>query len=224
VWSHLPGAEAERAAEDLALLDTAERARAARYRFERDRVRFVRRRAFVRRVLAGYLALHPANVQLRVSVYGRPQLGPAAAGLAFSVSQADDLTAVAVSKCGPVGIDVERLRAIDGLDIARDRFTTSEYELLRSLEAAAQATAFLTLWTCKESVVKAIGMGLSMPLDAFTVLTRAHGLGGRPRDDRGVMPYAFAPVRLPPGYVGTVTVAGHLAVVRSPLATEVGPC
>ena len=92
-------------------------------------------------------------------------------------SQADDLTMVAVAQGRRVGVDVERLRHIgDAAEIADALFTPREAELLRSMSPASRSRAFLTLWTRKESLVKAIGGGLSMPLDSFTVLTRGrHG-------------------------------------------------
>jgi 4'-phosphopantetheinyl transferase len=70
---------------DLALLDDDERARAARFRFERDGRRFVARRAFLRRVLAGYVDSAPRQLRYRVSAAGKPELAEPG-GVTFSTS------------------------------------------------------------------------------------------------------------------------------------------
>ena len=114
----------------IAALDTAERSRATRFAFERDRARFVRRRAFVRQVLAHYLGLAPAAIGIRYSSLGKPEL-ELSDGLSFSVSQSEDLTVVAIATHADVGVDVERLRPVkDVLDLAGSLFADAEAERL----------------------------------------------------------------------------------------------
>ena len=115
------------------MLDEAERAQVGRFRFDRDRVRFVLRRAFARRVLARYLGVHPAAVGIRTSPLGRPELDPSC-GLAFNTSHSDGMAVVAVAHGQRVGVDIERVREIDGaLDIAEGLFEAREVEWLRSV-------------------------------------------------------------------------------------------
>ncbi len=196
------------------LLDDAERARADRFRFDRDRARFVLRHAFVRRVLGRYLSVEPAAVAIRVSASGKPELR-SPCGISFSLSHADDMTVVAVTRGRCVGVDVERLRHIDdAIGVAEGLFAKPEVELLRSVPPASRSQVFLTLWTRKESFVKALGGGLSIPLDGFVVLAQGDTVVGRPRGPLGALPFIFAQLLKPHGYIGSVTVAGTRVAVH----------
>ncbi|SDF60323.1 4'-phosphopantetheinyl transferase [Fontibacillus panacisegetis] len=69
----------------------------------------------------------------------------------------------------PVGIDVERIRELD-LDLARHCFSEKEYHDLNDLpDDQTKLDYFYDLWTLKESYIKAVGLGLSMPLSSFTI-------------------------------------------------------
>ena len=156
----------------LGSLDDAERVRAGTFRFARDRARFVARRAFLRRILGDYLGVAPAAVRYRPGATGRPEIdGPAA--ITVSTSHSDGLAIVAVARGRLVGVDLERLRPIpDALDLARSLFTAAEYDRLRITAVDARSQAFLRLWTRKEAIAKALGLGLSMPFDGFDVVDR----------------------------------------------------
>lgn len=189
------------------VLDEPELARAARLLVERDRVRFVNRRAFVRRILGRYLGIEPSNVRIRSSRGGRPEL-EAVDGVFFNASHSDGGVALAVTSQQHVGVDIERLRRIDdALELARGLFTAGEVDWLRGVAEPDRSRAFLTLWTRKESVVKAAGEGLSMPLDAFDVLD-ADGRVRWHNDVAGPHAFSFADLGLPEGYVGAVTLVG----------------
>jgi 4'-phosphopantetheinyl transferase len=192
--------------EALEILDDDERARAGRFRFERDRRRFVARRAFLRRTLAGYVGLEPARLRYRSSATGKPELVGADVP-AFSSSHADGLAIVAVTIEGEVGVDVERLRPVpDALDVARSFFTAGEQERLRSLPASQRSAAFLLLWTAKEACVKLLGRGLSMPLDDFEILD--HGGVAKLVGSGELGSTRLWSVDVPAGYVATVAAPG----------------
>lgn len=54
-------------------------------------------------------------------------------------------------------------------DIARRHFSESEFAALDGLHGTARQLAFYRCWTRKEAYIKALGEGLSMPLDTFDV-------------------------------------------------------
>lgn len=68
----------------------------------------------------------------------------------------------------PVGIDVERKKAVD-FDIAKRFFSTEEYDTLMNQGESERSNHFFLLWTLKESYLKAIGKGLYQPLNSFTI-------------------------------------------------------
>ena len=71
-----------------------------------------------------------------------------------SLSRAGALVAVAVSGCGPVGVDVERLDATS--------FAGFNEVVLHEREVASTVEARALTWVRKESLLKATGRGLSI--------------------------------------------------------------
>jgi 4'-phosphopantetheinyl transferase len=198
----------------MALLDEVEQARAGRFRAQRDRDRFVARHAFLRRVLAGYVGSPPARVGIRITSTGRPELD-APSPIRFNASHSGGVAVVAVASGRQVGVDIERIRLIaDAMDLASTHMTRSEVTSLRSAPAGSRSAVFLALWTRKESFVKAVGGGLSIPLDSFDMSVVGDDGSGRPRGAAGVLPFAFAGFHAPHGCVGTVTVEGTGVRIR----------
>jgi 4'-phosphopantetheinyl transferase len=67
-----------------------------------------------------------------------------------------------------VGVDVERVdRRVDEADIAGRFFAARESSALARLDGAARRERFFDLWTLKEALVKALGVGLAQRLDAI---------------------------------------------------------
>jgi 4'-phosphopantetheinyl transferase len=171
----------------LALLDDEERSRAGRFRFPEHRDRFVAGRGIQRELLARYLDVHPAALRYRHARYGKPELdgAEAASGLRFNVSNAADRLLVAVARGREVGVDLEPLRPMpDGESIARRFFSAPENEVFGAIPLEERDLAFFTCWTRKEAFIKAVGEGLSMPLDCFDV-TLAPGEPARLLRTRG---------------------------------------
>ncbi len=154
-----------RVTEAARLLEAGERQRAGRFRFPKDQDRFVLARAFLRRVLAEYEQRPPVRLEFATTQRGKPNLaGPAQHHLGFNLSHTAGLAVCAVSRGRPLGIDVERLRPeIDTELVGEVALTQSERQRLRVLPRAQRKSAFFRLWVRKEALVKAIGLGLSIP-------------------------------------------------------------
>ena len=149
------------------LLDDHERDRLARFRRPADRARYLAAHALARLVLAQFVGRGPATLVFdRIcrcgAEHGKPVL---ANGPGFSLSHAGDLVGVAVRPDGPVGLDVEQVRAVADLD-ALAGHVRSPVERARD---GLDPTAFFRTWTRKEALVKATGDGLASPMTAITL-------------------------------------------------------
>lgn len=164
------GREAVRAS--AALLSDAERLRASRFRFARDRRRFSVARAQLRELLSARLGIRPQSVDLVYGTHGKPALAPrcATSNLRFNVSHADDVAVYAFTRGREIGIDIESVCVIrDADDIAARFFSRRESEAYLALDPRDRPLGFFNCWTRKEAFIKALGGGLSHPLDRFDV-------------------------------------------------------
>ena len=149
------------------LLSDGERARAARFVFERDRRHFVAAHAGLRLVLGRLLGIDASAVALVKDGNGKPRLA-GKPPLFFNLSHSHGLAAVAVSGHFEVGLDIERLRPTD-LSGVVSFFSQHERAALAALPPEAHASHAFIAWTRKEAFVKATGLGLTVPLDRFDV-------------------------------------------------------
>ncbi len=210
-----PPPERERLAR---LLAGDEAARAARFAFERDRWRFTVARGVLREVLGAYLGREPRDIAFVYGEHGKPALAPPldASGLEFNVSHSAEVALYAFALHRPVGVDVERMRDLDDLEALAERhFSPAERRALMALPEEDRRVGFYACWTRKEAFVKALGAGLSHPLDAFTV-SLAPGEPPRLLDVRGgpAARWTIAAFDGEPDYAGAIAVEGG-AVMRA---------
>lgn len=146
----------ERAAA-TALLPPADLDRSRRYRRWQDAQATLLGRLLLRRAIidddldSGLLA------RIAIDAAGRPSLPVA---IDFSISHAEGLVALATSGDGPVGIDVELLRPLDPDDLGP---ALTPWDRRRIAAASDPVAATLQCWTAKEAVVKAAGLGITIP-------------------------------------------------------------
>lgn len=105
----------------------------------------------------------PLDAELAKTVLGKPYLKDWPR-IQFNLSHSGAYGVCAVSDA-PVGVDVEMIRPLRQ-DVAKRFFTKVEQGYL----SAQPPKEFFRLWTRKESFTKAIGKGLTLPMDRFSVL------------------------------------------------------
>jgi 4'-phosphopantetheinyl transferase len=183
-------------------LDGGELARWRELTRAEDRSRFLTSRA-VLKTLVGDLAQVPAgSVRLdyrcdRCSKqHGRPVVVAPATAVRWQVSLAhcDDLVLAAASETAPVGVDVERVAAVDFDGFDDVALTPDEQASIADLPTAQRRSrARASQWVGKEAYLKATGEGLRVdPADLDLAL-----------DVRSV---ALLDVPVGPGYVAAVAV------------------
>lgn len=162
-------ADLDRAPADPRLVCDDERERAVRYRFDRDRRRFLAGRATLRLLLAEYLDCAPLELEFLYGPYGKPSVRRSE--LSFNVSHSGRAALFAFAPGFEVGIDVEleRRETKDDERVAARFFSAREFATMRAQPQDARPRAFLRCWTRKEAYVKARGDGLQLPLQDFDV-------------------------------------------------------
>ncbi|MBE1556841.1 4'-phosphopantetheinyl transferase family protein [Sporosarcina limicola] len=106
------------------------------------------------------------EIQFMYNDYGKPSVKNLD-GFHFNISHSENWIVCAVHD-EPIGIDIEKVVPID-LEIAKQFFSESEYKSLLEKDKWEKISYFYKLWTAKESYVKAVGKGLSIPLNSFSV-------------------------------------------------------
>ena len=142
VWSIPIGSEARPRDDDLSLLDDRERERAGRFRIEHGRRDYVASHSATRRILARYLDAKPRALRFESGERGKPHLvgAPGHRSLHFNLSHSADAALLAVTRIGPLGVDVEAVRTLpDADDIAERFFARGERDALRRIDAAERA-------------------------------------------------------------------------------------
>jgi 4'-phosphopantetheinyl transferase len=162
------------------LLAPDERARAGRFHLAEHRRRFVVGHGAVRRILSRYVTAQPQEVVFVYGAKGKPDLAADQNPhrVKFNLTHSGDLALLAVTQNQELGVDVEFVKAdFGGSEIAERFFSAREVAMLFAIDERERNAAFFACWTRKEAFIKAVGEGLSLPLDSFDV---AFGPGVKP--------------------------------------------
>ena len=150
-----------------AVLSPDERARAARFHFQAHRHRAIVTWGLVRTILGRVVQRAPESLRFERADQGKPALPD---GPSFNISDSHHHLLMAIAADGRLGVDVEVRRTVaDLMQLAEQNFSRNEARALQTLPPAERERAFFRIWTCKEAFVKALGGGLFIPLDSFSV-------------------------------------------------------
>ncbi len=144
----------------LRLLDDQQRSRMERMRNLEARETLVIAYALHRIFMGHYLGMPPEAVPLWRDSLGCPRVGEGMA--ATSLSHAGHLVAVAAGGFRPLGVDIEPASRASGMQaIAESICQPAESDTIQRLPVSERDTALLSLWTGKEAILKALGVGFS---------------------------------------------------------------
>jgi 4'-phosphopantetheinyl transferase len=219
VWTARAPAEITKRASLECVLSETEKTAASRFYFERHRLSYIFSHAALRSILSGYLDRSPGELQFGQNSFGKPHLkGMGLETLNFNMSHSGDVVVVGVTRGRVVGIDVEMIRPMkEFASIARLNFTPQECAFIENSPAGIQQQAFFKSWARKEAVIKAVGKGLSMPLNTFDASILPGEQGRRltlPADAPEIESWWLKDLSVPDGYVGAVVVERAIAALE----------
>jgi 4'-phosphopantetheinyl transferase len=199
-----------------ATLSDDERARAARFYFERDRTAYAVARGALRTLCGRYLGRAAASLEFGYRDKGKPYLVATGQStdehLRFNVSHSGDFALIGLALDREIGVDVERRRAMPDLgSLAQASFSPDEYARFCALPPHDREIAFFLCWSRKEAFIKATGEGVSQlaefdvslePGEPAQLLRVAHEPPGAPR-------WSLRDLPAIPGYAAALVVDGR---------------
>lgn len=183
-------------------LGPEERARANRFVNVRERSRYIVSHGVLRTLLAQYLRTEPSGLVFRHGVNGKPEL--LAGELRFNMSHSQDLVLYAVTRTGPVGIDVECI--LPGVDVeVATGFSPRSASRLARLPLTARRRVFYQGWTRMEAHAKGRGTGLQSNIDHLDrFLDSQPGLVFGPDSSGTDYQWSFHDLHPRKGYLGSL--------------------
>jgi 4'-phosphopantetheinyl transferase len=171
------------------LLDPVEQERAARFRFDVDRERFIIAHGLLRTLLGKHLGARPEELRIARGPYGKPYIE--GTDLRFNLSDTKDALLIAFAHGREIGVDIETMtRTVDHMAVGEHYFTAEEILAIRAAGSIATLSSgtvdppgrllgaadgntskrrFLEFWTRKEAVLKASGVGIMDDLRVLRV-------------------------------------------------------
>lgn len=186
------------------MLDSEERAQALRFRFDRDRRRYIVRHGWLRELLSRRLERSPRELRFSRNRFGKPSLP--GRNPRFNLSRSAGKALCVIAPGLELGCDLELRNPELATNAVAERFFSPREQIwLSSLPVDRWVEGFFNCWTRKEAYLKARGLGLSYPLDAFDVSLSPEEPSRLMRGCEGWSVQSFEPA---PGFAAAVVAEG----------------
>jgi 4'-phosphopantetheinyl transferase len=154
------------------LLSDEELKKVDRFRFPHLKRQYIVFHATLRKMLAHYLGITEDAIIFKNGIYGKPavaeHINPY--NLQFSMSRSSETGVYAFMLNNEVGVDIEQIKPISDMEnIVKRHFSENEKHIFEGLDHNERISWFYTVWTRKESLLKAVGTGLYIPLENIDV-------------------------------------------------------
>lgn len=142
---------------------------AGKYKFKRDKERYLISRYLLKKILSGYTDIPANNIIIKNSFYGKPEIENELK-IKFNLSHSGDKIVFAFTLNNEIGIDIEKIEfSVNHMEIAENYFSEDEIFLLKKQKEDI-VNNFYYIWTRKEALLKAIGVGLLPDLKKISVI------------------------------------------------------
>lgn len=148
--------------------------------FNKDKITCLLSEIILKKVLKKHYSIDIADYTLIKNDYGKPYILEID-NLHFNISHSGHWIMCVISS-KPVGVDIEKIIDVDYSIIGR-YFSLEEINHFNKLKEEEKKSYFFDLWTLKESYIKAIGKGLSVPLDSFSIIKTSNIVVLKPNEN-----------------------------------------
>lgn len=141
------------------LIDSEKKYKVEKFVNKKDKIRTVIGEILIRTIIVENLKISNKYIRFNKNQYGKPYLKEYT-NFNFNISHSGDYVVCAIDD-KPIGIDVEEVKHIDYEEIAKNFFTTKEFEYIVNRHLKFKLNRFYEIWTLKESYIKCCGKGVS---------------------------------------------------------------
>lgn len=135
-----------------------------KYHFFKDKIR-----CLLGELILSYALRNEYNIsdklEFKYNKYGKPYLQNIN-DIYFNISHSGEWVICAISDC-ELGVDIERIQK--HVPNWTYIFSEVEQQMIEEWKKLGKAELFYKFWTLKESYIKAIGQGLNMPMNTFSI-------------------------------------------------------
>ncbi|TCN25189.1 4'-phosphopantetheinyl transferase family protein [Mesobacillus foraminis] len=167
-----------------------------------DKSRALMSELLIRSIIVKKFAVNNEQILIHRNAYGKPYIS-LGRDFHYNISHSGEWVLCAISHA-EIGIDIEEIRPIEYMEIAREFFSMKENDLLKGLTGPARLECFFELWTLKEAYIKAVGKGMGISLSSFTMSKNDSGdyicelFNYKPQN------YQFQVMKISDSYIGAV--------------------
>ncbi|ADG93868.1 4'-phosphopantetheinyl transferase [Arcobacter nitrofigilis DSM 7299] len=204
---HIWKIEIDKISEDIykysELLTPDELNRANKYRISNKKKAYITTRITLKILLKYYLDNDSYSITLYKNNYGKIYIK--GSNLYFNISHSTDMSIITFSRNNEIGIDLENMNCDSNIiDISTRYFTKRERLWIKNLALEKQKEAFIYCWVRKEAYIKALGLGLSIPLDSFHVIPQ--NTKEIPIDNFQIKEWFLYPLNISTQYLGAMCI------------------
>lgn len=152
------------------LLSNEEKRYANKFFLEALKIRYIISHGILRILLSYYMNLSPSKIKFYTNKHGKPFL-KYYQNIQFNMSYSNDIICYAFTLSHPIGVDVEWQNTVLDIDSVADlALTPAEKKFFTDLKAEKKSLTFYEIWAKKEALIKAMGLGLSYPIDTIDII------------------------------------------------------
>lgn len=148
-------------------VSTEKKSKIERFTLKKDKIRALIGELLIKTIITETFGITSKNIIFNKNEFCKPYLKNYES-FNFNISHSGEYVVCAIDD-KPIGIDIEQIKHIEYKDIAERFFSTSELEYIIKADLCNKLKKFYEIWTLKESYIKCCGMGLSMPLNTFSI-------------------------------------------------------